>query len=117
MLHDYPMEMMKSCVLEDIGARDMSQIFLRMLPKNVFKLPDNLECLSNQTIPFWTGFNHKLTSTKQSFTAVSFAPVIDSKPADMASMCTTMKRCQEMTASLGQIHPIHIRQVPCTNIL
>ena len=106
MLHDNPMEMMKSCLLEDIGARDMSWIFLRMLPKNVFKLPDNLECPSNQTIPFWTGFNHKLTSTKQSFTAVSFAPVIDSKPADMATVYTTMKRCQEMTASLGQIHPI-----------
>jgi hypothetical protein len=37
---------------------------------------------------------------------VSYAPIIESKPNDMATVYTTMKKCIDMTKAFGQKHSI-----------
>ncbi|CAG2218901.1 unnamed protein product [Mytilus edulis] len=40
------------------------------------------------------------------FAVVSFAPIVDAKPSDMSTVYTTMKRCSDMTKSMGQSYSI-----------
>jgi hypothetical protein len=37
---------------------------------------------------------------------VSYAPIIESNPNDMATVYTTMKKCIDMTKAVGQNHSI-----------
>ena len=59
-----------------------------------------------QAVHYWTGFNHRLHETETTYTAVAYAPVINAKPSDIATVYTTMKKCQSMSAQLGQDYAI-----------
>ena len=37
---------------------------------------------------------------------MSYAPIIESKPNDMSTVFTTMKRCVDMTKAMGQVHSV-----------
>jgi hypothetical protein len=57
-------------------------------------------------IPFWTGYNSSLSEYRHEYSVVSYAPIVDAKQSDMSTVYTTMRRCQEMTKSLGQAYSI-----------
>jgi hypothetical protein len=59
-----------------------------------------------QQIPFWTGYNSGLSEYKSEFWVVSYAPIIESKPNDMSTIFTTIKRCVDMTKAMGQVHSV-----------
>lgn len=61
---------------------------------------------ADQIIPSWTGFHKSQSHKHPEYTAVSYAPVIEAKPSDMATVFTTMVRCKDMTNALGQTHAI-----------
>jgi hypothetical protein len=43
------------------------------------------------------------TAYKSEFSVVSYAHIIESKPNDMSTVFTTMKRCVDMTKAMGQV--------------
>ena len=47
--------------------------------------------LPDQKVPFWTGLNSMLSEKTNTVTIASYAPVIESEPADMATVYTTMR--------------------------
>ena len=49
----------------------------------------------NHVIPFSSGLNHKLSTKKTSYTAVTYAPIVNAKLAAMAGAYTTMLKYQE----------------------
>ena len=104
--HERAVEKINSCASQPSNIRDLSWIFLRMMPREVLSLPANAEISQTQTTPFWTGFNKSLAPTVSSYTAVAYAPIIDAKPSDMATVYTTMKRNKDMTNALGQKYSI-----------
>lgn len=59
-----------------------------------------------QRVPFWTGFNSCVFEYKSEFSVVSYVPIIESNPNDMATVYTTMKKCIDMTKAVGQKHSI-----------
>ena len=79
---------------------------LRLLHQSVLPMPNGVVITPNQIIPFWSGSNHHLCRKRPSYTAVTYAPIIDAKPADMATVYTTMRRCKDMCAALGQRHAL-----------
>jgi hypothetical protein len=99
-------EKANSCALEVSGVRDISWCLLRLVSRGLIPMPADLETVSTQVIPFWTGFNYLVAEKKESYTAVAYAPIIDAKPADMATVYTTMLRCKEMSKGLGQQYSI-----------
>ena len=68
--------------------------------------PNGVDIIPKQIIPFWTGFNHNLSRKRTSYTAATYAPIIDTKPADMDIVCTTMGRCKDMYAALGHRYAV-----------
>jgi hypothetical protein len=59
-----------------------------------------------QQIPFWTGYNSGLSEYKSECSVVSYAPIIESKPNDMSTVFTTMKRCVDMKKAMDQVHSV-----------
>ena len=57
-------------------------------------------------IQFWTGFYSKVTESHTRQTLVTYAPVVDSKPSDMNTVFTTMKKCMGMSKVVGQHNSI-----------
>jgi hypothetical protein len=45
-----------------------------------------------QAVPFWTGFNKILSDRQPYHVVVAYPPIIDAKPADMATVYTTCKK-------------------------
>ena len=76
---------------------DIGWVVLRMACRGLFFAP-----LQPQTISAWTEYNKARAVKQETFTSVAYAPVIDAKPADMATVFTTMIRCKEMTNAMGQ---------------
>jgi hypothetical protein len=79
---------------ETIDGKDTfhSWTLPRLFSRNAVEFP--IAChvsRSEQIIPFWTGYYKKT-----SFSSVSYAPIVDSNPTDMATVYTTMKKCVEM---------------------
>ena len=78
---------------------------LRCLSRNVF--PSHLDiALPDQKVPFWTGFNAMLSQRKDTVTVASYAPVVESEPADMTTVYTTMRKSKDSAVMLGQSHAI-----------
>jgi hypothetical protein len=48
----------------------------------------------------------RLNSLPSEFSVVSYAPIIESKPNDMSTVFTTMKRCADMTKAMCQVHSV-----------
>ncbi|CAC5411581.1 unnamed protein product [Mytilus coruscus] len=72
------------------------------MSKDIDNFPVQLDKFNHQTIPFWTGYNSTLSEFRHEFAVVSYAPIVDAKPSDMSTVNTTMKRCSDMTKSMGQ---------------
>ena len=66
--------------------------------------------LSAQKLAFWMGFNTMLSGKKKqqtdTVTIASYAPIIESEPADMATVYTTMRKTKETAITFGQSHVI-----------
>ena len=77
---------------------------LRLLHWGVLPVQNVVDITPNQIVPFWTGFNHNLSRKRTSYTAVTYAPIIDAKPAGMATGYTNMRICKDMRAAFGQRH-------------
>ena len=67
-------------------------------------MPNGANITPDQIIPIWYEFYHNLSQERISHTTVQFSPIIDVKPVDMATMCTTMQACKDMSIALGQHH-------------
>ena len=75
---------------------------LRSLYREIAPLPRLTPFSKQQTIPLWTGYNSHLSTKSEHLTAVAYAPIIDWKPVDMATVYTTIKNCRKMCLNLGQ---------------
>ncbi|CAG2197605.1 unnamed protein product [Mytilus edulis] len=98
----------KKC--DDRGAEtsDIAWVFLRLLSRQTVDFPirNHLPTGGKQIIPFWTGYHRKTSMYCRSFSIVSYAPIVDSKPSDMATVYTTMKRCVDMCMKAGQQYSV-----------
>ena len=83
---------LNSCKTDMIPVLDLAWCLLRLLHRGVLPLPNGVDITPNQIIPFWTGFNYNFPRKRPSYTAVTYAPIIESKPADMATVYTTVRR-------------------------
>jgi hypothetical protein len=81
-------------------------VILRSLSRDIENFPMSVTDVECQVIPFWTGYNSSLSEYRPEYSIVSYAPIVDAKPRDMSTVYTTMRRCQEMTKSLGQAYYI-----------
>jgi hypothetical protein len=81
-------------------------VILRSLSRDIENFPMSVTYVECQLIPFWTGYNSSLSEYRPEYSVVSYAPIVDAKPSDMSTVYTTMRRCQEMTKSLGQAYSI-----------
>ena len=72
----------------------------------VLSVPNGVDITPNQINPVWTGFYHTLSRKRTSYTAVTYAPIIDANQADMGTVYTSMRRCMNMCAPLGQRHAV-----------
>ena len=76
---------------------DMIWLLLRSLTRPMVEVP-----LKTNFIPFQTGFNKILSDRQPEHVVVAYPPIIDAKPADMATVYTTMCKCTEMSTAVGQ---------------
>ena len=90
----------KSCTDDEV--HDLTWFMLRSLCRETAPLPKSTSFSKQQTIPLSTGYNAHLSTKSEHLTAVAYAPIIDSKPAGMATVFTTMKNCRKMCLNLGQ---------------
>ena len=81
-------------------------LLLRSISKKILDIPIRFPANQPQQIPFWTGYNSSLSEYKSEFSVVSYAPIIESKPNDMSTVFTTMKRCADMTKAMCQVHSV-----------
>jgi hypothetical protein len=52
-------------------------------------LPFKTDAFDCQYIPFWTGYNSSTSDYRPEFSVVSYAPIVDAKPNDIATVYTT----------------------------
>jgi hypothetical protein len=95
-----------SCSATSENLSDSIWVLLRLLSREIVKFPIEQPDQSEQTIPFWTGFNGKISNSHPCRTLVTYASVVDSKPSDMPTVYTTMKKCVDMSKEVGQEHSI-----------
>ena len=79
----------------------MIWVLLRSLTRPMVEVPLKTNVME-QVVPFWTGFNKILSDRQPDHVVVAYPPIIDAKPADMATVYTTMCKCTEMSTAVGQ---------------
>ena len=104
--HDKAYEKISECANKISNAPDLLWVLLRSLHRTEIEIPVNFTPDQPQRVPFWTGFKSCVSEYKSEFSVVSYAPIIESKPNDMATVYTTMKKCIDMTKAVGQKHSI-----------
>ena len=67
---------------------DIVWVFMRSIPH--IPIP-NIESVTEQVIPFWTGYNHLPSQKHAEVTATAYLPVIEAKSSDMVTVYTCMK--------------------------
>ena len=85
---------LNSCKTDMNPVVYLAECLLRLLRRGVLPVPNGVDIIPNQIIPCWTGFNHNISRKRTSYRAVTYAPIIDAKPADMATVYTTMRKCK-----------------------
>ena len=96
-----------SCSKNDDTTSESVWVLLRSFTRGIIHLPVEPPTQNNQTISFWTGFHSQLSQSRsKDRTLITYAPVVDSKPTDMATVYTTMQKCVDMSKELGQSHSI-----------
>jgi hypothetical protein len=86
---------------------DILRLLLRSISRKIVDIPIRFPANQPQQIPFWTGYNSGLSEYKSECSVVSYAPIIESKPNDMSTVFTTMKRYIDMTKAMVQVHSVH----------
>jgi hypothetical protein len=76
-----------SCSATSENLSDSIWVLLRLLSREIVKFPIEQPDQSEQTIPFWTGFNGKISNSHPCRTLVTYAQVVDSKPKRYANNC------------------------------
>ena len=109
-LYCSPMEKIKSQIklCTDDEVHDLTWLMLRFFCREIESLPKSTPFSKQQTIPLWTGYNAHLSTKSEHITAVAYAPIIDSKPADMVTVYTTTKNCRKMCLNPGEDVSFHI---------
>ena len=100
-----PYGQIESCATNKSDVSDMAWVLLRSLTRDIAELPW-FQNDKKQIIPFWTGFHKRLSDRKNIHVVVAYPPIIDAKPADMATVYTTMVKCLEMSKAAGQNNPV-----------
>ncbi|KAK3085631.1 hypothetical protein FSP39_006444 [Pinctada imbricata] len=97
-----------SPVSKNAEVSDVIWVLLRLLSRNKAHLPSLVSqpITEHQTIPFWTGYHKEWSFANSDFHVVAYPPIVDSKPTDMATVYTTMKRCREKCQTAGQHYSI-----------
>jgi hypothetical protein len=95
-----------SCCDINANVFDPIWVLLRLLSRDIIDIPFEFPRQNEQMIPFWTGFYSKVTESHTRQTLVTYAPVVDSKPSDMNTVFTTMKKCMDMSKVVGQHNSI-----------
>ena len=98
-------ELLNSIDCHDFDCKDIAWVLLRCMSRGVIPSDFGI-ALPDQKVPFWTGFNSMLSEKTNTVTIASYAPVIESEPADMATVYTTMRKSKETAITLGQSHAI-----------
>ena len=70
----------------------MIWVLFRSLTRLMVEVPLNTNVME-QVVPFWKGFNNILSDRQPDRVVVAYPPIIDAKPADMATVYTTMCKC------------------------
>ena len=99
-------EIISNCAGQMENVSEIFWVILRSLSRDIEHFPMSITDVECQVIPFWTGYNSSLLEYRPEYSVVSYAPIVDAKPSDMSTVYTTMRRCQEMTKSLGQAYSI-----------
>ena len=88
------------------NSSELLWVRLRSFARDPCILPFKTDAFDCQYIPFWTGYNSSTSDYRPEFSVVSYAPIVDAKPNDIATVYTTMKRCSDMINGLGQRYSI-----------
>jgi hypothetical protein len=99
-------EIISNCAGQMENVSEILWVILRSLSRDIEHFPMSVTDVECQVIPFWTGYNSSLSECRPEYSVVSYAPIVDAKSCDMSTVYTTMRRCQEMTKSLGQAYSI-----------
>ena len=79
----------------------MIWVLLRSLTRPMVEVPLKTNVME-QVVPFWTVFNKILSVRQADHVVVAYPLIVDVKPADMATVYTTMCKCMEMHTAVGQ---------------
>ncbi|CAG2198098.1 unnamed protein product [Mytilus edulis] len=94
------------CASKLFNTSEMLWVLLRSISRKNLDIPVLFPTDVPQKIPFWTGYNSCLSNFKPHFSIVSYTPIIDIKPNDMATVYTTMRKCVDMTVAMGQKYSV-----------
>ena len=99
-----PIGLISSCTLDVTSVKDLCWVLLRLLSRGVIPLPPELQDAkeSDQIVAFWSGYNALFSETTQTPSTAVYAPIINAKPSDMATVYTTLLRGRDMSKQLGQ---------------
>jgi hypothetical protein len=76
------------------------------MSRTILEIPVHFPTDQPQKIPFWTGYNKSLSEFKSELSIVTYPPIIESKPNDMSTLYTTMKKCVDMTKAMDQKYSV-----------
>ena len=88
------------------NSSELVWVLLRSFARDPCILPFKTEAFDCQYIPFWTCYNSSTSDYRPEFSVVYYAPIVDAKPNDIATVYTTMKICSDMINDLGQRYSI-----------
>lgn len=81
-------------------------LLLRSISRTILEIPVHFPTDHPQKIPFWTGYNSSLSEFKSELSIVTYPSIIESKPNDMSTVYTTMKKCVDMTKAMDQKYSV-----------
>jgi len=90
--HNDAYQSILSCCDINANVSDPIWVLLRLLSRYIVDIPFEFSRQNEQMIPFWTRFYSKVTESHTRQTLVTYAPVVDSKPSDMNTVFTTIKK-------------------------
>ena len=93
-----------SCCDINANVSDPIWVLLRLLSRDIVDIPFEFPRQNERMIQFWTGFYSKVTESHTRQTLMTYASVVDSKPSDMNTVFTTMKKCMDMSKVIQYRH-------------
>lgn len=95
-------EVITLSLIKKLKILELTWVFLRQLARqNALHIPTVVQ-FKKQIVPFWTGVYERFSKSCSEYTFVAYAPVIDAKSNDMATVYNAMKQCSNMAKKVGQ---------------